>query len=231
MSVIFTDTLLFIVYPYVALILFLGASIRRYRSNKFTFSSLSSQFLEGEMLYTGSIAWHVGILVVLLGHILAFLFPKTLLLWNRIPIRLFILEAMALTVGLLSLIGLVQLMVRRAVNPRIRAVTSRVDIAILLLLLFQVGTGVYIAVFHRWGSSWYATSMVPYLKSIFLLRPDITTLAPAPLVVKLHVVGAITFVASLSFTRLVHFLVWPLHYLWRPPQVVIWNRERVRKIR
>jgi nitrate reductase gamma subunit len=71
--------------------------------------------------------------------------------------------------------------------------------------------------------------MVPYIKSVFLLQPDITTLAPAPLVVKLHVLGAILFMAMLSFSRLVHFLVWPLHYLWRPPQVVIWNRGRTRR--
>ena len=32
--------------------------------------------------------------------------------------------------------------------------------------------------------------------------------------------------AAFSFTRLVHALVAPVPYLWRPLQVVIWNRRR-----
>lgn len=221
--------LLYTVYPYVAMILFFGVSITRYRHSKFSFSSLSSQFLEDEILFSGSVAWHLGILTVLAGHILAFLFPRSFLAWNDVPLRLYILEVFSLVAGLLALIGLVQLIIRRATKPRVRAVTSGMDVAVLALLLFQVGTGVFIALFYRWGTSWYAASMVPYIKSIFLLRPDYTPLIAAPLLVRIHVLGAITFVALLSFTRLVHFLVWPLHYLWRPPQVVIWNRARGRK--
>ncbi len=220
------EMLLYVVYPYLAMVLFFGVSIYRYRRNKFSFSSLSSQFLEDEMLHTGSVAWHIGILVVLAGHILAFLFPRTLLAWNSVPVRLYILEVSSFIAGLAALIGLVQLIMRRLSRSKVRAVTSMVDWAVLGLLLFQVGTGVLIALFHRWGSSWYAEAMVPYVKSIFFFSPDLATLAPSPLLVKLHVLGGITFVAVLSFTRLVHFLVWPLHYLWRPPQMVIWNRRR-----
>ena len=225
MNAFSTDTILFMIYPYVAIVLFLVVSISRFRRRKFTFSSLSSQFLEGEILFTGSMAWHIGILTVLSGHILAFLFPGTLLLWNRVPVRLFILETFAFVAGLMAVIGLVLLIVRRTVNPRIRAVTSGMDVAVLGLLLFQVVTGLCIALFQRWGSSWYATMLVPYLKSIFLLSPDLSFITPATLLMKLHLFGAITFIASLSFTRLVHFLVWPVYYLWRSPQVVIWNRR------
>ena len=32
----------------------------------------------------------------------------------------------------------------------------------------------------------------------------------------------------LPFTRLVHFLVVPIFYYWRRPQVVIWNRKGLR---
>jgi nitrate reductase gamma subunit len=30
----------------------------------------------------------------------------------------------------------------------------------------------------------------------------------------------------LPFTRLVHLLTFPITYLWRPYQVVIWNRKK-----
>jgi len=47
-----------------------------------------------------------------------------------------------------------------------------------------------------------------------------------PFSVKLHVVGAFVFFAAFSYTRLVHILVAPVPYLWRPLQVAIWNRAR-----
>jgi hypothetical protein len=34
------------------------------------------------------------------------------------------------------------------------------------LLIFQVATGIWVAVAHRWGSSWYSASVVPWLWSL-----------------------------------------------------------------
>jgi nitrate reductase gamma subunit len=225
------DVILFQLFPYVAMGLFLYESIRRYRQKRFSFSSLSSQFLEGDRLFVGSVPWHYGILIVLTGHLVAFLFPRELLAWNSVPVRLYILEVTALTCGLLTLIGLVSLILRRARFSRIRAVTSAMDVIILVALLIQVGLGVYIALNLRWGSSWYAVALVPYLRSLCVFRPDLSTLSPLPWVVKLHVLGAFVFFALLSFSRLVHLLVPPLHYLWRRPQLVIWNRDPKQRVR
>ena len=47
------DTLLFGALPYVAIVLFLVVSIQRYRKEPFSFSSLSSQFLETRRLFWG----------------------------------------------------------------------------------------------------------------------------------------------------------------------------------
>jgi nitrate reductase gamma subunit len=104
------------------------------------------------------------------------------------------------------------------------------DIVVLLLLLIQVALGVYTAVFYRWGSSWYASSVVPYLRSLFVLQPDAQLIAPLPVVVKLHILNAYLLIAVFGFSRLVHMLVVPLQYLWRPYQVVVWNWNR-RKLR
>jgi nitrate reductase gamma subunit len=70
---------------------------------------------------------------------------------------------------------------------------------------------------------------VPYLRSIFLFQPDVARMAEMPLSVKLHVVGAFVFFAAFSYTRLVHVLVAPVPYLWRPLQLAIWNRARAGK--
>lgn len=222
------DILLFQILPYVPLALFVFEGVRRYRQRPFSYSSLSSQFLESDRLFMGSAPWHYGILFVLAGHLLAFLFPREFIALGGAPWRLLIIEVSALIGGVLSLIGLIELTTRRLTNARIRAVTSPMDVAVLVVLLAQVGLGVYIALMHRWGSMWFATAMAPYLWSVFTLRPDIGLVSVMPWAIKAHIVGAFVFLAILPYSRLVHLLVWPVHYLVRRPQVVIWNTERGR---
>lgn len=225
------DNLLYIIFPYAAFTLAVVVTIQRFFKRGFTYSSLSSQFLEGDELFYGSVPWHIGILIVLTGHVIGFAIPRQVLWWNGVPARLYLLETTALLFGLLAFVGIVSLIVRRLTSARIRAVTSVMDVVVLLVLLAQVALGVYTALFYRWGSSWYATSAVPYLRSLFLLQPDLKMIAPLPMAFKAHVINAFVFLAILPFSRLVHMLVVPLHYLWRPYQIVIWNWDRRRNRR
>ena len=220
------DVLLFAALPYVAMVLFLGVSIQRYRRDPFTFSSLSSQFLESRSLFWGSVPFHVGILTLFFGHLLGFLLPRQLTLWNLIPVRLFVFEVTALIAAMLTLIGLIGLIVRRIQTPRLRVNTSSGDVVVYVLLLFQIVTGLWVAISLRWGSAWYTQTLVPYLWSIFSFQPEIKRVVELPLVARLHVVGAFVLFAAFSFTRLVHALVAPVPYLWRPLQLVIWNKQR-----
>ena len=223
------DQMLFGVFPYVAIALAVVASIWRYFGTRFSYSSLSSQFLESRQLFWGSVPWHYGILVVLGGHLITFLIPGSILAWNGVPWRLYVLEVSALAFGLLALLGLVMLIIRRATNARVRQVTSAMDIVLLLVLLVQVVAGLWTTIFFRWGSSWYAGFAVPYLWSLFKLGPDVSLVSNLPFMVKVHIVGAFTIVALLPFTRLVHLLSFPFQYLWRPYQVVVWNRRPPRQ--
>ncbi len=225
------DNLFFIILPYAAATLAVVVTVQRYFKRGFTYSSLSSQFLEGDELFYGSVPWHIGILIVLTGHVIGFAIPRQVLWFNGVPARLYVLETTGLLFGLLAFVGIVSLIVRRITSARIRAVTSWMDVVVLLVLLVQVALGVYTALFYRWGSSWYATSAVPYLRSLFVLQPDLKMIAPLPMAVKAHIINAYIFLAILPFSRLVHMLVVPIHYLWRPYQVVIWNWDRRRNRR
>ncbi len=220
------NTFLFVAFPYVAVIVFVVGILYRYRQKGFTVSSLSSQFLEGKTLFWGTIPFHIGILVVFFGHLAAFLLPGATLAWNSIPVRLIILEVTAFTFGLSMLVGLGALMVRRVTNPRIRAVTTKMDIAIELLLLAQVVLGCWIAIGFRWGASWFAADLSPYLWSLVTLAPETGPVFALPWVIKLHIVGAFAILFMVPFTRLVHFVVAPLHYIVRPYQLVMWNWDR-----
>ena len=216
----------FIALPYIAVIVFLIGTIYRYRSTSFRYSSLSSQFLEGKKLFWGSIPFHIGILVVFFGHLTAFLFPRETLLWNSEPVRLIILEVSAFIFGLCVLFGLIMLFYRRITNARLRVVTTKMDIFIELFLIVEVILGCWIALGYRWGSSWFAADLSPYLWSIVKLSPQIDAVSAMPVVIKLHIILAFSIVLIFPFTRLVHFLVAPLHYITRPYQRVIWNWDR-----
>ncbi|MCR4316347.1 MAG: respiratory nitrate reductase subunit gamma [Planctomycetes bacterium] len=218
--------LFFAVLPYVALMTFFLGTIYRYRARTFSYSSLSSQFLENRQQFWGSVPFHYGILFVLAGHIVGFLVPRSILWWNSVPLRLYILETSAFIGGLCALTGIIILMYRRLTNSKVAKVTSPMDWIVLAMLAAQIGTGLYTAIFHNWGSSWYSASLVPYLWSIATFSPDTAAVMVMPWAVKFHIWGAFALIALFPFTRLVHILVIPNPYLWRKPQVVIWNWDR-----
>lgn len=222
------DALLFVGFPYAAIALFVLGTLVRYRRMAFQVSTLSSQFLESNSLFWGSVPFHLGVLAVLTGHLLAFLLPDAVLLWNAVPVRLLALEFTGLALAFCMLWGLLVLLTRRLTRARLQVVTTPMDLAVELLLVLQVVLGIWTAVAHRWGSSWFAADLTPYLWSLALARPDASVVAAMPLAVKLHVVGAFLLLALVPFSRLVHFVVAPFHYLWRPYQLVIWNWDRKR---
>jgi len=222
------DILLFGALPFAAMLLFFVITIHRYRRQSYSYSSLSSQFLENKDHFWGMVPFHYGILTVLVGHIVAFLVPRSILWWNSVPARLYILELSALVCAILTMIGLLALIVRRQRTRRLRPVTTPTDWILLVLLLTQITTGVLVATMYGWGSSWFATTMSPYLWSLVKLSPDITYATAMPDLVKIHMTGNWVLIGFFPFTRLVHILVVPNMYLWRKTQVVRWNWNRRR---
>lgn len=212
-------------FPYVAVALAVGVGLFRYYSNRFSFSSLSSQFLENKSLFWGSVPWHYGIIIILTGHLIGFLFPKSVMVFSGVPMRLYILEVSAMALGILCLIGIAALIYRRMSNTRIQAVTSKMDVVLLVLLLLQVISGLWVALAYRWGSDWYVSVAVPWLWSLVKLNPDTAAMAQLPLMLKLHALNAFALIAVFPFTRLVHATTVPFTYIWRPYQVVIWMRR------
>ena len=220
------DLVLFGALPYAAMLVFFVVTVQRYRQQTFSYSSLSSQFLENDRHFWALVPFHYGLLFVLGGHIVAFLIPSAVLAWNGNPLRLLLLEVTALIGGVLTLVGLVNILVRRFRSVRVKVVTSPADWTLYGLLLFQIATGVLVATLYNWGSSWFSATMAPYLWSLVKLNPDISFITPMPLLVKLHVIGNFALIAFFPFTRLVHVLVVPNQYLWRKTQVVRWYGDR-----
>ena len=163
---------------------------------------------------------------MLTAHLLAALFPG---LWRYLlgnQVRLYFLEITGFVLGLFVLGGLLLLIFRRTSDARIKVVTSKMDWLLLVVLLLQAFSGVFIAMKYRWGGLWYTDTAVPWLWSLFSFNPKIEFITSLPWMARFHIVNAFVITALFPFTRLVHFVSIPFSYLWRPLQVVIWNKTR-----
>jgi nitrate reductase gamma subunit len=220
------DVFFFVALPYLALTVMVAGSLYRYHSNRFSYSSLSSQMLESKRLRWGSVPWHVGILVLLIGHLVPMLVPG---LWQSLTANylfLIAVEALGLVAAFIALFGLVVLLFRRLTSGRVQAVTTPADLLVLGLLLVQVLLGIAVATGFRWGAQWSTSTIAPYLWSLFTLQPNIDYIAGLPPTVKVHFILAWFIFLLVPFTRLVHIFSIPLAYLGRPFIRVVWANPR-----
>ncbi len=223
------DAFLFVGLPYLAIVTAIIAGYWRWKTNRYSMSSRSSQFFEDRRLLWGSAPWHIGIIVVLLGHIIAGFLPTVWSSLLTVPGALVTVETLGVACSLLAIAGLSVLIYRRITSARVQAVTTTTDLVVVALLLVQVILGLASALHFRYGSLWSTGTVVPYFWSLITLHPDMSYVAGFPMLFKLHIVGAWLIILLLPFTRLMHVLAVPLPYLWRAPQLVVWNNARRRR--
>lgn len=217
------DSLIFVVLPYTALALLLFVVPYRYLTNRLTWTTYSTQFLERKTLFWGSMSWHYGIILILLAHLAGIVWPQGMqrLLGNQQT--LIVLESIGVGLGLLALFGTLVLLLRRVNSGMLNRVTFPTDWVLLYLLLLQTVSGVYVGMFMRWGSVWYLHTAVPYLHSLLIFHPQTGYVADFPLVFKLHVAMAFLIISLLPFTKLVHLLFFPFRFLADPPILYKWR--------
>lgn len=217
-------------YPYVCLTVFALGSLVRFDTAQYTWRSGSSQLLRKRQFRLGSNLFHVGILVVVIGHFAGFLMPDWAVDWLISPAQH---ELLAMVVGglagLIAIIGLSLLIHRRLSDPRIRATSRRWDIAIILMLWAQLALGlltVPVSALHMDGSLFLI--LVAYIKGIILLHPGVADLLiGTPIIYRLHILLGFTIFLVSPFTRMVHVWSAPVWYLGRPGFQVVRSRGDV----
>ena len=219
------SVMLFVAFPYVAIALAIAVSALRWRLAPFTVSSLSSQLLESKKLFWGSIPFHWGIVLILTGHIFTLFLPSTVSWWGGEPVRLYAVEFTGVALGLWTLFGLGVLLYRRLTTAKIRVVTTPMDFVVIIVLLIQVISGLTVAIGLRWGSLWAPGVVVPYIWSLVTLSPRPELISSFSVILQVHVLSFWVFLAIFPFTRLVHFITFPVMYLTRPWQRVVRMRE------
>ena len=136
------------------------------------------------------------------GHLLAFAFPASILVWNREPLRLFVLEGVGLIAAGTALLGLIATFARRLRDFNRRGTPSPLHVIVGTLVAVEVVTGIAHAVLYRWASSWSGVTLTPYLLSLVRLEPSVTLVARMPFLVRLHVFCAFAVVAVAPCSRL-----------------------------
>ncbi|HRY25574.1 MAG: respiratory nitrate reductase subunit gamma [Rhodobacteraceae bacterium] len=220
---------LFQVYPYIALTVLALGSIARYETDPFTWKSSSSQLLRRRQLLLGSILFHVGVLIVFLGHFVGLLTPIGI--FDALGIGHTFKQLLAMIVGgvagVFALAGGVILLHRRLYDPRIRATSSFADIGILALLDLQLVLGlltIVVSAQHLDGGE--MVRFMGWTQAIFTFRTDAWLLvAEASWIFKLHIFLGLTIFVLFPFTRLVHMLSVPVRYLWRPGYQIVRSRK------
>ncbi len=217
---------LFGVYPFIAGTAFLLGSLIRYDREPYTFKADSSQLLEKEQLKIGSRLFHAGIIMLFFGHFIGLLTPREVLLALGISdlAHQYIAIFLGALFGSLCLIGGVILWRRRMFHPRIRATSRFMDIFILDWLLVTLTLGLLTIPFSLYhavlGDASIMIRLAAWAQSIVTWLPKPELLDQVPFLYKLHLFFGLTVFLLFPFTRLVHVLVIPLNYLWRPYQVV-----------
>ena len=221
---------LFGIYPYIALAILLIGCVIRYDREPYSWKSQSSQLLRRRQLIMGSILFHVGILVVFVGHLVGLLTPIAVFDWIGIGHGFKQIASMTVggVAGALSLLGGVILLHRRLTDPRIRKTSSFSDIWILVLLNLQLAIGlgtIFASLGHLDGSE--MVKFMAWAQGIFSL--DLAAaqhIASVHWVYKLHLFLGLTIFILFPFTRLVHMLSAPVRFFWRPGYQVVRSRSR-----
>ncbi len=222
----YLHTFLFGIYPYICLVVFFVGSLVRFDREQYTWKSDSSQLLRRGQLRWGSNLFHIGILGIFLGHLFGLLTPMAV--WHALGVEASSKQLLAIVAGgaagILCLAGLILLIHRRLTEARIRATTKPMDLAVLFLLLAQLGLGLYsITVSARHLDGGEMVKLMLWAQHIVTLRGDAAGfVADVALVFKLHLVLGMTIFLVFPFSRLVH--IWSgfatLGYVTRAYQVV-----------
>ncbi len=221
-----TDILLFVVFPYVALAIGIVGTAYRYLTNQYSFTSLSSQFLENDLQFWGSTLWHYGILPTTVIHLAGFTIPRVMAALHGTPELLYLSELAGKVLGIMALVGAGILLYRRLTISKIRAITTPMDWIVLSLLFGQVFFGLILAFVYRWGAAWFIHTATPWMVSLATFQPAPQFVTALPLAHKVHFLTGFLLFALMPFGRLVHLATIPFSYMWRRFQLVIWTRRR-----
>ena len=215
------------IYPYIAITVFLLGSLLRYDRDQYTWKASSSQLLSKKDMRLGSNLFHIGIIALFFGHLVGLLTPE----WAyHVVMTAGQKQLMAMTAGgifgAMCLVGMILLIRRRMLDPRIKATSQPADLLILLVMFVQLILGLLTIPFsaqHMDGSSMIA--LASWAQHLVTFQGDAASFVAAEAwVFKAHIFLGMTIFLLFPFTRLVHVWSVPIQYLSRSGYQVVRKR-------
>lgn len=226
---------LFGIFPYVALAVFFAGSLIRFDREQYSWRSGSSQLLRKRQLVIGSVLFHVGILLLFMGHFIGLLTPHEVYeaMGVSVPAKQMLAVIAGGIFGTICFIGLTTLLHRRLFDARIRGTSAPMDIFILCLLWVQLLLGLATLPFslqHMDGSVMLILS--EWAQRIVTFRSGASELVRnVDIFYKLHIVMGLIVFTVFPFSRLVHIWSAPVWYLGRRGYQIVRTRRPTSGVR
>ena len=224
-----TNQFLWVIFPYICMVVFIVGHIFRYRNDKFGWTAKSSEFIEKKQLMIGSVLFHIGIIPVIGGHVVGLGVPKE---WTQaLGVSDHLYHTGAIWIGgffgFVTLAGMLILTARRFMLKNVRKLSSASDLIVNTLLLLIVFLGIYsvVATTATQPDFDYRDNISIWFRSLLILRPEANLMSVVPVAFQLHVLSGFLIFAMWPFTRLVHVWSVPLNYVGR--SYILYRKNKV----
>lgn len=219
------------IFPYIAVTILLVGSWARFDRDQYSWRAGSSQMLRNNIAWASNF-FHIGVIAVLGGHFVGLLTPHFIYEhFMTSGTKQLVAMVVGGIFGVICLIGLLMLLKRRMLDPRVRASSSASDIMVLWLLLIQLLLGlssIFVSADHMDGS--VMILLATWAQSIVILHPmeAAAAIVDVHIIYKMHIFFGMCIFAVFPYTRLVHIISAPIWYFGRNYQIVRQKRPVTR---
>lgn len=222
----YINNFLFTYLPHIAFaVLLFGLFTRLIFVNK-TIQAESTQLLSDKQIKLGSNLFHVGIIMVFLGHLTLFLPEKLYHLVMTTETKRVIALILGSFFGTMAIVGMLILVTRRFFSPRIKYHSNFADYFILILLLAEASLGMSSIMATATTSIEQYAALGRWAQAIITFQSNAgDLLANHHIQYKIHIViGLLTFIIF-PYTKLMHMLVYPFAYFFRSGYQLVRRRK------
>ncbi|WDM24457.1 respiratory nitrate reductase subunit gamma [Paenibacillus polymyxa] len=222
------EQFLWVIFPYLCVVVFIVGHIFRYRNDQFNWTAKSSEFIEKKQLMIGSLLFHLGIIPVVMGHVSGLGIPKTWMHALGVNDHLYHIGAVYIggIFGVMTFLGMLILTSRRFTIRNVRRLSTASDLIVNVLLLAIVCLGMFATLVTNAVQPEfdYRETISIWFRGLFIFRVDPTLMRDVPMSFKLHILMAFAIFAFWPFTRLVHVWSVPLNYVRR--SYILYRRHK-----
>lgn len=211
-----------VIFPYITGLIMIIGLLYRYAFRQLTWAAPSTEFFEKKWLRIGSPLFHWGIILAFIGHVMGMVIPMSFYQAIGVTDHMYHLGAIygGGLAGLMVVAGLIILLIRKMIIDPVRIHATFADFFTVIALIVVSGIGTYMTIVYNTtvGAYEYRDTIGVWFRSLFVFQPQYELMENVPVIFKLHIIAAFGLIASIPFTRLIHFYSIPVKYPTRAPQ-------------